>query len=182
LNIDKLKIDGSTITVDYSVLTESFRIQTGDEAKTSLYQAASNVAILAREALAVVAEGAGFLAIAYSHSDKPGSRIILALPCLEVDDAKIALPKISADPIRDEGTGEIVPNHPVNIYNEAAAILHAEACEFVKGKRMQMALPFADGFDAGMDLDDRETDQADNTTVQVDFGNTLEFPRPAAAQ
>ena len=82
MTIDKLKIEGGQITVDYSGLMESFRISTSDEAKPSLYTAAANVAVLARVALGIIVERAGFVAIYLSHGDNPGSRIVLSVPTL----------------------------------------------------------------------------------------------------
>ncbi len=142
MTIDKLKIDGGQITVDYSGLMESFRISTSDEAKPSLYTAAADVAVLARVALGIIVEGAGFVAISLSHGDNPGSRIVLSVPTLAGDTAKIACPKIDAATEVDFQTGVVIEGHPRNVYNRAVELLEKEIVAFVKGKRAQMALPF----------------------------------------
>lgn len=142
MTIDKLKIEHGEIVVDYSGLSESFRIATMDEAKASLYMAAADVAVIARAALGIVVERAGFVAIAFAHGDKPGTRLILSIPTVTGDPAKIACPKIDAFPVIDSETGEILIDNPRNIYNQAVERLEAEIVEFVKGKRLQMALPF----------------------------------------
>ena len=142
MTIDKLKLDGGAITVDYSGLAESFRISTMDEAKASLYQAAADVAILARVALGLVTERAGFHTIAFSNGDKPGSRVILTIPTLAGDPAKLACPKIDATTVKDFETGAVIKDHPQNLYNDAVQHLLEETKDFVMGKRLQMALPF----------------------------------------
>ena len=142
MTIDKFKIDGGTITVDYSGLFETFRIGTGDEARTELYQAAANVAILGRLALGMEMECAGFVAIEFSRGDKPSTKLALSMPTLTGDPAKISCPKIMSYPVKDHETGELIEGHPQNIYNAAVAALEAEIVTFVKGKRLQMALPF----------------------------------------
>jgi hypothetical protein len=140
VTIDKLKLEHGAITVDYSGLLESFRIVTMDEAQAGLYQAAANVAILGRLALGMVVEGAGFVSIDFSHGDEPGSKLSLSMPTYVGDPAKISCPKISAAPVRENG--EVIEDHPRNLYNSAVEILEAEIVSFVKGKRLQMALPF----------------------------------------
>lgn len=142
MTIDKLKIEGGQITVDYSGLMESFRISTADEAKPSLYTAAADVAVLARVALGIIVERAGFVAISLSHGDNPGSRIVLSVPTLAGDPAKIACPKIDAATEVDFQTGVVIEGHPRNVYNRAVEILEKEIVAFVMGKRAQMALPF----------------------------------------
>jgi hypothetical protein len=137
IKIDKLKIEGSEIVVEYSSLLESFRIVTTDEPKVELYQAAANVAILGREYL--VLPIGGFLSIAFSHGDEPGSRLVLIAPTTE-QNAKIACPKISLDEVRDAHLVRI-ENHPRNIYNAAVTELIRQTVDFVNGKRLQMSLP-----------------------------------------
>jgi hypothetical protein len=140
MTIDKLKLEHGAITVDYSGLMESFRIVTCDEAQTDLYTAAANVAILGRLALGMVIERAGFVSIDFSHGDDPGTKLALSMPTFAGDPAKITCPKISAAEVRKDG--EVIEDHPQNLYNKAAEILEQQIVEFVKGKRLQMALPF----------------------------------------
>jgi len=142
VNIDKLKIDGSIITVDYSALMESFRISTCDEAKPSLYQAAADVAILARVNLCLKIEGAGFFAIAFSNGDKPGTRLILSVPTATGDLAKVACPKLDRGEMHDFEKGIVIEDHSKTIYEKAVVKLLEEISDFVMGKRLQMALPF----------------------------------------
>lgn len=142
MNIERFKIDHGEITVDYSGFLESFRIATMDEAKASLYTAAANVAILARTVLCLDIEGAAFNAIAFSNGNKPGTRIILTVPTAEGETAKIACPKIAHARESNPDTFEIIRDHPQTLYYEAVEKLKEEIVEFVKGKRLQMALPF----------------------------------------
>ncbi len=140
MTIDKLKLEHGAITVDYSGLSESFRIVTMDEAQTELYQAAANVAILGRLALGITIERAGSVSIDFSHGDEPGTKLALSMPTFQGDPAKISCPKISAADMRQDG--EVIADHPQNLYNAAVEILEEEIVKFVKGKRLQMALPF----------------------------------------
>lgn len=142
MTIDRLKLEHGWITVDYSGLLESFSITTKDEPKASLFAAAANVAILARIALGVTIERAGFVAIIFSRGDEPGSRLVLSIPTLTGDPIKLACPKISEAPVKNHETGFEIEGHPQNVYNAAVLVLETEIVEFVKGKRLQMALPF----------------------------------------
>ena len=142
MTIDKLKLEHGEIAVDYTGLFESFRVVTRDEAQTSLYAAAADVAVLARIALGIVTERAGFVSISFSHGDKPGTRVLLSMPTIVGDPAKIACPKIDAAIMTDFETGLAIEGDPRNIYNAAVVRLEKEIIEFVKGKRAQMALPF----------------------------------------
>lgn len=180
MTIDKLKLDQGSVTVDYSGLSESFRIATCDEAQTELYAAAANVAILGRLALGMVMERAGFVSIDFYHGDKPGTKLGLSMPTFEGDSAKISCPKISSAEVRKDG--EVIADHPQNLYNAAVEILEAEIVKFVKGKRLQMALPF----DQSPEERRLATEVADLVGEEAEGGAPrspapIPFPRQSAA-
>ena len=184
MTIDKLKIEHGEILVDYTGILESFRIATNDEAQPGLYAAAANVAILARLALGVVTEQAGFVAIVFSRGDRPGTRVLLSMPTLAGDPAKIALPKIDAAMVVDHVTGLAIEGHPQNVYNAAVLRLEKEIIEFVKGKRAQMALPF-DYSPQERDLERQVSaflGQRPESSTEDGEGNVIEFPAGVQAQ
>lgn len=185
MTIDKLKLEHGEILVDYTGLSESFRIATMDEAQTSLYQAAADVAILARAALGIITERAGFVSISFSHGDEPGTRVLLSMPTFVGDPAKIACPKISAAIVKDHETGLALEGEPRNVYNAAVTRLEKEIIEFVKGKRAQMALPF-DCSPQERELDRREKaflgqKIGDDLLIEESAANIVEFSSATAS-
>jgi hypothetical protein len=174
--IDKFKIDGDMIAVDYHGLSESFRISTCDEAKKELYQATANVAIGARVLLGLDRlEGAGFFAIAFSRGDDPGTRIVLSLPTTG-DPAKVACPKLDRGEMRDSTTLQVIEDHPMTWYERAVKVLEEEIAKFVLGKRMQMALPF------DQSPEERKLTQDVAEFVGESTGRVLDFGAGASAQ
>ncbi|MDD5303085.1 MAG: hypothetical protein PHS14_08235 [Elusimicrobia bacterium] len=183
--IDKFKIDGDMITVDYHGLSESFRISTCDEGKKELYQATANVAIGARVLLGLEnLEGAGFFAITFSRGDEPGTRLILSLPTTKTP-AKVTCPKLDRGEHRDAKTLQVVEDHPKTWYERAVAVLEAQIMTFVLGKRMQMALPFDQSPEERKltkDVNEFLEDEGVTATVETEGGRVLDFGANASAQ
>jgi hypothetical protein len=183
--IDKFKIDGDMITVDYHGLSESFRISTCDEAKKELYQATSNVAIGARVLLGLDRlEGAGFFAIAFSHGDDPGTRLILTMPTTG-DPAKVSCPKLGRGEVRDPVSLQVDEAHPKTWYERAVKVLEEEIGKFVLGKRMQMALPFDQSPEERKlmkDVNEFLAESGVTASVETPGGRVLDFGASASAQ
>ena len=170
MTVEKLKIDHGQITIDYSVLLDSFRISTADKAPTSLYSAAADVAILARIVLCLNIEGAGFHTIAFSNGDRPATRLILTVATAENDPAKIACPKIDRGEVIDFEKGIVVQEHPKTVYEHAVQALETEIKEFVKGKRLQMALPFEQSKEE-QELEQEVAELISNDRKVIDFSS-----------
>lgn len=167
IKIEKLKIESGSIVVDYSSLLKSFRIATNEEAEPEFYRAAAQVAILGREFLQI--DMGGFLSIAFSNSDEPGSRLTLTAATTG-GEAKISCPKIAREAIRDRFLVEI-PDHPRNLYNDAVSALIKATVDFVNAERKQMALPLELPFEGEAEEEGEEFEERPNV---------MRFPQPAA--
>jgi hypothetical protein len=139
MNVNKFRIDGGSVAVEYTEGSDLFKIETGDEPRAELLAAAVATVALAQAALATEFD-ATFREITISHGSEPGSRITLTMPCYS-DSVRIGLPRISSHPVRD-GEGELIPGHPRNQYNEQAERFVEEIKGFIQGKRQQLALDF----------------------------------------
>jgi hypothetical protein len=140
MTIDKFRKQGSVLDVAYSVGPEAFSVSTMDSPEKDLILAANDVAECALAAAGVdLKTKYRFFSASWAHGDNPGSRVVLEIPTMEGDRARLALPLISARPITKGG--EVV-DCPRNTYNRAMDALVAEITAFVVGKRQQMALPF----------------------------------------
>ena len=138
--IDKFRRQGAVSDVAYSIGAEAFSVATMDEPESGLVHAASDAAECAVAASGIDLRGAyRFFSAVWKHGENPGSRVVLLVPTMEGDDAKLALPLISARPITKDGEAVDCPR---NTYNQAMAALEEEVRAFVVGKRQQMALPF----------------------------------------
>lgn len=141
MNIDKVKLDHG-IVVDYSTINESFRIDTGDEPKMELFAAAGRLIYAGLMLFGFSGMQASLHMVEVSHGEEPGSKLTLRVQTTNGEKAKIVCPKVDRAGMVDWSKGGERIDHPQNDYNDALEgfLLHVE--EFVRGKRLQMALPF----------------------------------------
>ena len=139
MKIDKVKLDDG-ICIDYSMYSESFRIDTGEDPKSSLYAAAGKLVLTALRLFGLQLN-AGLFKVECSYGDEPGSKLILLIHTNTGDKAKVQLPKVESEELIDYTTG-LPQQHPQNDYNKALEEFLAEVSQFLEGKRLQMALSF----------------------------------------
>lgn len=139
MNVNKFRIDGGSVAVEYTEGSDLYKIETGDEPRAELLAAAVATVALAQAALATEFD-ATFREITISHGYEAGSRITLSMSCCSGDPVRIVLPRLSSGVITDRGTP--VLDNPRNVYNEQAERFVEEIKGFIQGKRQQLALDF----------------------------------------
>ena len=148
MSIDKFKFDGDQVTVGFSNIFESFRISTNDEPKSELFAAARMVVHQALFLFGLENVRASLACIEFSNGDDAGTKVLLKIPTMTGDYAKLQCPKVSSRDVVDHETGERSET-PQNAFNDAVDEFIVQAEEFVRGKRQQMSLPFGGDMDAG---------------------------------
>ena len=142
MQIDKYRLAGSMLTIDYSAGSEGYGLSTLDEPEQSLLDAAEMVADRALEACGIAVAATPY-SVSWGRGEHPGARVVVEIKCIEGDKpARLALPIISARVLEDsDGEPEDCAH---NRFLEALALLESELEAFIEGKRKQMSLFDAD--------------------------------------
>ena len=139
--INRFRVDGREILVEFTTGTKTLRLTTFHEPKAELFMQTANVAAFGKSALGIIAERAAFREIAFSHGDSPGTRLVYKIPTLHGENARLTCPRIDRGHIHNKN-GDLVLDDPRTLYEDAVILLEQLIEEFVRGERAQLALPF----------------------------------------
>ena len=139
--INRFRVDGREILVEFSTGSKTLRLTTYDEPKAELFVQVANVAAFGKSALGLVMERAAFREISFTHGDSPGTRLIYKIPTMHGDDARLSCPRIDRGHIHDK-KGDIILDDPRTLYEDAVILLEQLIEKFVRGERSQLALLF----------------------------------------